>query len=93
MGAERSPVAFRQFVILIENGPENLSAYVPSLPGCITTGRTRDEIIAKMDEAIQLHPEGMMEDDDAIPDEDLEAVVLVVPEPVAQTAGPVDGER
>ena len=60
----------RQFVILIENGPENLSAYVPSLPGCITTGRTREEIIANMYEAIQLHLEGMMEDGEAIPDED-----------------------
>ncbi len=83
----------RQFVILIENGPENLSAYVPSLPGCITTGRTREEIIANMYEAIQLHLEGMMEDGEAIPDEDLEAVTLVVPEPAPQADGPVNGER
>jgi len=83
----------RQFVILIENGPENLSAYVPSLPGCITTGKTREEIIANMYEAIQLHMEGMIEDGEAIPDEDLEAVTLVVPEPAPQMAGQANGEH
>ena len=83
----------RQFVILIENGPDNLSAYVPSLPGCITTGRTREEIIANMYEAIQLHLEGMIEDGDVIPAEDLEAVTLVVPDPASQIAGPVNGGR
>lgn len=75
----------RQFVILIENGPDNLSAYVPSLPGCVTTGRTREEVITNMVEAIQLHLEGMAEDGEVIPDEDLEAVTLVVPDPVPQT--------
>lgn len=75
----------RQFVILIENGPDNLSAYVPSLPGCVTTGSTREEVITNMVEAIQLHLEGMAEDGEVIPDEDLEAVTLVVPDPVPQT--------
>jgi predicted RNase H-like HicB family nuclease len=36
----------RQFVILIEKGPDNLSAYVPTLPGCVTTRKTREEILA-----------------------------------------------
>lgn len=69
----------RQYVVLIERGAKNLSAYVPSLPGCVTTGRTREEIIANMHEAIQLNLEGMLEDGDVIPVEDLEAVTLVVP--------------
>jgi predicted RNase H-like HicB family nuclease len=81
----------RQFVILIEKGPDNLSAYVPSLPGCITTGKSREEIIANMYEAIQLHLEGLLEDGDAIPDEDLEAVTLVVPDPLPQLAREVNG--
>jgi predicted RNase H-like HicB family nuclease len=41
-----------------------------------------------MYEPIQLHLEGMMEDGDAIPDEDLAAVTLVVPDPAPQIAGP-----
>jgi predicted RNase H-like HicB family nuclease len=74
----------RQYVILIERGPDNLSAYVPSLPGCVTTGKTRQEVIDNMYEAIQGHLEVMAEYGDPIPDEDLEAVILVVPEPGPQ---------
>ena len=31
------------------------SAYVPSLPGCVREGSTRDEVLTKITEAIQLH--------------------------------------
>ena len=81
----------RQFVSLIEKGPDNLSAYVPSLPGCVTTGRTRYEILANMAEAIQLHLEGMIEDGEPIPDEDLDAVTLVVLDPALTVAGKANG--
>jgi predicted RNase H-like HicB family nuclease len=77
----------RQYVILIERGPRNLSAFVPSLPGCVATGKTRQQVIDNMYEAIQFHLDGMVEDGDPIPEEDLEAVTLVVPEPGAQLAG------
>jgi predicted RNase H-like HicB family nuclease len=71
----------RQYVILIEQGEHNLSAFVPSLPGCVATGKTRQEVIDNMYEAIQFHLDGMAADGDPIPEEDLEAVTLVVPEP------------
>jgi predicted RNase H-like HicB family nuclease len=74
----------RQYVILIEQGPNNLSAFVPTLPGCVATGKTRREVIDNMYEAIQFHLDGMAADGDPIPDEDLEAVMLVVPEPNPQ---------
>jgi hypothetical protein len=34
----------RKYAIVIEKGENNLSAYVPDLPGCITTGQTTEEI-------------------------------------------------
>jgi hypothetical protein len=34
----------KRYAIVIEQGAGNLSAYVPDLPGCITTGRTVEEI-------------------------------------------------
>lgn len=57
-----------QYAIVIEHGPANLSAWVPDLPGCITTGGTVEEIERNMREAIELHLEGMREDGDPIPD-------------------------
>lgn len=58
----------RKYAIVIERGENNLSAYVPDLPGCITTGKTVEEIEQNILEAIELHLEGMMEDGDPIPE-------------------------
>lgn len=57
-----------RYLIIIERAEHNLSAYVPDLPGCVTTGRTRDEVIARMREAIALHLGGMRDDGEAIPE-------------------------
>ena len=56
-----------RFAIVIEEGPNNLSAYCLDLPGCITTGRTVEEVKRNMREAIELHIRGMIEDGEPIP--------------------------
>ena len=58
----------RKYAIVIERGDNNLSAYVPDLPGCITTGKTVDEIERNIREAIELHLEGLREDGEPIPE-------------------------
>ena len=58
----------RKYAIVIEQGEHNLSAYVPDLPGCITTGRTVEEIEGNIREAIELHLEGLLEDGEPIPE-------------------------
>jgi predicted RNase H-like HicB family nuclease len=57
-----------RYAIVIEKGSNNLSAYVPDLPGCITTGETLEEIEANMREAIDLHLEGLRADGESIPE-------------------------
>ena len=56
-----------RFLIIIEEGEHNYSAYVPDLPGCVATGRTREEVEKNMREAIILHLKGMIEDQEPIP--------------------------
>lgn len=56
-----------KYAVVIEKGAHNLSAYVPDLPGCITTGQTAEEIERNIREAIELHLEGMLEDGDPWP--------------------------
>lgn len=58
----------KRYAVVIERGPENLSAYVPDQPGCVTTGKTEAEIQHNIREAIELHLEGMQEDGDPIPE-------------------------
>jgi predicted RNase H-like HicB family nuclease len=57
-----------RWAIVIEKGEDNLSAHVPDLPGCVTTGDTLDEVRAMMREAIEFHLDGMREDGDPIPE-------------------------
>jgi predicted RNase H-like HicB family nuclease len=68
----------KKYAIVIEKGSSNLSAYVPDLPGCITTGRTVDEIENNIREAIELHLLGLAEDGLPIP-EPATAVAYVEP--------------
>ena len=57
----------KKYAVVIERGRDNLSAYVPDLPGCVTTGKTVEEVERNIREAIELHLEGMLEDGEAIP--------------------------
>lgn len=58
----------RRFLIIIEKAENNFSAYSPDLPGCVATGATREAVEKNMHEAIQLHIQGMVEDDIPIPE-------------------------
>ncbi len=51
-----------RFLIVIEKTDQNFSAYAPDLPGCVATGKTREETERNMHEAIQMHIQGMIED-------------------------------
>ena len=57
----------KYLVILEHRKGTNYSAYVPDLPGCVSTGRTRQEVLRNIREAIELHLEGMREDGLEIP--------------------------
>lgn len=57
-----------RYAIVIEKTASNYSAYVPDLPGCITTGASVAEVEAGIREAIELHLAGLREDGQAIPE-------------------------
>ncbi|MBR1369685.1 hypothetical protein RJ53_09445 [Methanocalculus chunghsingensis] len=56
-----------RFLIIIEKGKTNYAAYSPDLPGCVATGKTREEAEEEMHEAIAFHIEGLKEDGLPIP--------------------------
>ncbi len=57
-----------RYVVVIEKGEHNYSAYVPDLPGCVSTGKTLDEVKRNIREAVEFHLEGMREDGLPIPE-------------------------
>lgn len=44
-----------KYVIVIEKTRTGYSAYVPDVPGCVTVGSTRREIVKNMREALDLY--------------------------------------
>ena len=61
----------KEYVVIYERGKEeqeNWSAYVPDLPGCVSTGETFEESQDHIREAIQLHLEGMKAEGLPIPE-------------------------
>ena len=53
--------------VIVEKLNTGYSAYIPELPGCVSTGSTVDEIKNNIAEAINFHFEGMREDRLPIP--------------------------
>ena len=56
-----------RYAIVIEKAEGNYSAYVPDLPGCVTTGSSVSEVEEQIREAIEFHLDGLREDGATIP--------------------------
>lgn len=56
-----------KYLVLVEQGPHNYSAYSPDVPGCVSAGDTVEETLANFQEALQMHIEGILEDGDPLP--------------------------
>lgn len=57
-----------RYGIVIGRTENNFTAYVPDLPGCVATGNTCEDVRTNIQEAIELHLEGMRQDGDPIPE-------------------------
>ncbi|MEN6357382.1 MAG: type II toxin-antitoxin system HicB family antitoxin [Armatimonadota bacterium] len=58
----------KEYTVIYEQAGNNYSAYVPDLPGCVTTGATLEETQANMREAIELYIEALQEDGKPVPE-------------------------
>jgi predicted RNase H-like HicB family nuclease len=56
-----------KYLVIVEETETGYSSFSPDLPGCVATGKTRDEVEQSMRDAIQFHLDGMREDGDPIP--------------------------
>jgi predicted RNase H-like HicB family nuclease len=61
------------YVVVYEKSSTGWAAYVPDLPGVVTTGGTKEEVRRLIQEAIEFHLDGLREDR------------LPIPEPSAET--------
>ena len=68
----------KRYLVILEPSETGFSAYVPDLPGCISTGRTRAAVERNIREAIELHIESLHAHGEPVPPPQSSAVVIDV---------------
>jgi predicted RNase H-like HicB family nuclease len=69
----------KKYLIVIERTDGGYSSYSPDLPGCISTGKTREEAELSMREAIEFHVEGLREEGYPVPEPQASSSYIELP--------------
>ena len=56
-----------RYTIIIEQGPNNFSAYAPDFPGCVAAADTEAETMVLIKQALEMHIEDMKQRGEPIP--------------------------
>jgi predicted RNase H-like HicB family nuclease len=57
-----------QYLIIIGKTATGFSAYSPDVPGCISTGATREELERNIRDAITFHIDGLRQEGSEVPE-------------------------
>jgi predicted RNase H-like HicB family nuclease len=68
LGEASGGMEMKRYAIVIERARNNYCAFVPDLPGCVSTGKTINETKRHIREAIAMHIESMREHGELVPD-------------------------
>ena len=58
----------KEYLVIYERTENNWAAYSPDIPGCIATGKTREEVEQNYKEALAFHIEGLREEGLPVPE-------------------------
>jgi predicted RNase H-like HicB family nuclease len=68
----------QKYLVIFEKATTGYSAYVPDLPGCIATGSTKKETEENIYSAMKFHIEGLIEENETIPESISESEMFVM---------------
>ena len=57
-----------RYLVIVEKAKRNFAAYLPDVPGCVATGKTRVEVLAPMRKALAMHVAGLKKDGVPLPE-------------------------
>jgi predicted RNase H-like HicB family nuclease len=58
----------KKYLVIVEKTNTGYSAYSPDLPGCASTGSTREEVERNIRDAIEFHVEALKEEGYEVPE-------------------------
>lgn len=56
-----------KYLVVVEHGKHGWGAHVPDLPGCVAAGKTREDVLRFVREAIAFHIEALHAAGEAVP--------------------------
>ncbi len=56
-----------KYLVIVQKAKNNYAAYSPDVQGCVATGRTVESTLKNMQEALEMHLEGLAELGEAFP--------------------------
>ncbi|WP_446009658.1 type II toxin-antitoxin system HicB family antitoxin [Candidatus Electrothrix sp.] len=56
-----------KYLIVVEKTSTGFSAYLPDVDGCVATGKTEEEVLINMQEALEFHFEGLQLSKQSVP--------------------------
>ncbi len=65
-----------KYLVVVEKADRSYSAYLPDVPGCVATGKTKAACLANLREALVLHLEGVVQDGQRVPRPRSEGLVM-----------------
>jgi len=68
-----------KYLVVMEKGRRSWGAHVPDLPGCVAAAKTRSQVLKLIQEAAELHIEGLKAARVKVPRPHSEASVVEVP--------------
>ncbi len=66
------------YLVIYEKTNTGYSAYVPDLPGCVATGKTKEETTINIKDCISIHIEGLQEEGLEVPAPSTEGELLEI---------------
>jgi predicted RNase H-like HicB family nuclease len=69
----------KKYLIVIEQTNNSYSNYSPDLPGCVSTGKTREEAEQNMREAIEIHVDGLRQEGYPVPEPQASSSYIELP--------------
>ena len=67
-----------RYTVILEQGEGSWGAHVPDLPGCVAAGESRAEVLALIQEAVEIHIEGLRERNLPVPEARSEGEIVEV---------------
>lgn len=61
------------YLVIVEKINDSYSAYIPDIPGCVSTGKTIYETLSNMQEALEFHVSGLIKEGYRVPEPITEA--------------------